>query len=339
MNALPPDAALLLASRHWRIRGDISALPSYADQNFRIRGERGDYVLKIAHPEWSRMDLDLENQAMMRLAEREPDLGCPRVQYTEEGEHLLTLRLAGAQRHVRMLSFVPGATYADAIGKLPSTGREALHHSLGETVGRLTRALEGFTHPAADRAHDWNLMRLPSLQGEIAHIDDAQLRPIVQEGVETFTERLPRWRMELPITVLHNDANDLNVIVDERGGAPRVGAVIDFGDMCTSFRLAELAIACTYAMQHESEPLACAHAIVRGYLTRCPLRRPELEQLQTFILARLCHSVLMATRAHRKTPGNPFILVSQRGVRSLLRQLVKLDRDAIAGPFLEAEHD
>lgn len=339
MDVLPPDAALLLADRYWRIHGDISTLPSYADQNFRIRATGGDYVLKVAHPGWSRLDLDLENQTMMTLAEREPALQWPRVQRTATGEHLLTLSIGGQLCQVRMLSFVPGATYADAVETLPPAQRRDLHESLGDAVGRLTRGLQGFRHPAADRQHDWNLMRLPSLRGEIAHIDDAGLRAIVQAQAAAFVDRLPQWQAQLPIAVLHNDANDLNVIVAERDGAPRVGAVIDFGDMCTSFRLADLAIACTYAMQHEADPVGCAHGIVRGYLAQCPLRQVELAQLQTFILARLCHSVLMATRAHRETPDNPFVMVSQQGVRALLRQLAELDRDAIAGPFLEQRHD
>jgi Ser/Thr protein kinase RdoA (MazF antagonist) len=339
MDLLAPDAALMLADRYWHIHGDISVLPSYADQNFRIRTESGDYVLKVANPQWSRMDLDLENQAMMALAERQPTLELPRVRHTPQGEHLLTLPVAGRRCHVRMLSFVPGRTYADAIGTVPHAQREGLHRSLGDAVGRLTRGLEGFSHPAADRQHDWNLVRLPALTREIAHIDDDGLRAIVQAQVEAFVAHLPQWRARLPIAALHNDANDLNVIVAERGGEPRVSSVIDFGDMCTSFRLADLAIACTYAMQHETDPVACAQRIVRGYLAQCPLLPAELQLLQTFILARLCHSVLMATRAHRQTPDNPFITVSQRGVRSLLRHLVELDRDAISSPLMEQRHD
>lgn len=340
MNLLTSDEALALADRHWRIHGDICALPSYADQNFRIRTEQGDYVLKVAHPAWSRLDLDLENQAMMTLAEREPTLQWPRVQFAENGEHLLTVPLAGQPCQVRMLSFVPGMTYAQAIGELPLIRRAALHESLGSAVGQLTRGLQGFHHPAADRAHDWNLLRLPALRGEIAHIEDAGLRAIVQAHVEAFCDQLPQWRVELPITVLHNDANDLNVIVaDDGAGGKQVSAVIDFGDMCTSFRLADLAIACTYAMQHEADPVACARTIVRGYLAQCPLLRIELEQLHAFILARLCHSVLMATRAHREEPDNPFILVSQHGVRALLRELAGVGHDAIVGAFLEPSRD
>lgn len=340
MSLLTPDAALALAERHWGIQGNIDALPSYADQNFRIRGARGDFVLKVAHPSWTRMDLDLENRAMMALAEREPALQWPRVQLALDGQHLLTLPIAKLPHQVRMLSFVPGTTYADAIGDVSPARRTALHESLGSAVGRLTRGFQDFGHPAADRQHDWNLMRLPSLRGELRHIGDADLRSLVQVQVEAFCAHLPQWRAQLPVTVLHNDANDLNVIVAEGDcGEWQVTAVIDFGDMCTSFRLADLAIACTYAMQHEGDPVACARNILRGYLAQCPLLRVELERLHDFIVARLCHSVLMATREHRAHPDNPFILVSQQGVRALLRELVQVDPEAIVGPFLEASHD
>ncbi len=110
-------------------------------------------------------------------------------------------------------------------------------------------------------------MRLPSLLDEAPHIEDALLRAIVEEQAGAFCDRLPQWQAELPITVLHNDANDMNVIVADDGqGAQRVRSVIDFGDMCTSFRLADLAIACTYAMQHETDPGdMCAHHHSRLY--------------------------------------------------------------------------
>lgn len=340
MDVLTPAAALVLAERYWRIHGDIDALPSYADQNFHIRSDCGEYVLKVAHPSWSRKDLDLENQAMMTLTKHEPALQWPRVQLAVNGEHLLTLPMGGQACQVRMLSFVPGTTYAEAIGVLPPAQRTALHESLGGAVGRLTRGLHGFHHPAANRRHDWNLMRLPFLRGEVAHITDAGLRAIVQTQVEAFCAQLPDRQAQLPIAVLHNDANDLNVIVANDGaGSQQVSAVIDFGDMCTSFRLADLAIACTYAMQHEADPVACARTIVRGYLAQCPLLRVELEQLHAFIFARLCHSVLMATRESREHPDNPFILVSQQGVRALLRELAAVDHAAIVGPFLEPSHD
>jgi Ser/Thr protein kinase RdoA (MazF antagonist) len=339
LDLLSPDAALKLAERHWQIQGDIGPLPSYADQNFRIRAEGGDYVLKVAHPSWSRPDIELENHAMMALSAREPSLGVPRVQLSRDGEHLLAIPVAGQTCLVRVLSYVPGKTYAEAIGKVWPEERRALHESLGCAVGRLTRGLRDFQHPAANRQHDWNLMHLPSLMGEVSHIDDAALRGIVEARAGAFCAALPQWCAEMPVTVLHNDANDLNVIVAGDGSEKRVSAVIDFGDMCTSFRLADLAIACTYAMQHEADPVACAQHIVGGYLAEYPLSRIELQRLHAFILARLCHSILMATRTHREQPDNPFVLVSQRGVRQLLRELADVDHEAIVRPYLESIHD
>ncbi|WP_199098771.1 phosphotransferase [Dyella sp. ASV21] len=340
MDKLSPEAASTLAKRHWHIEGSVSALPSYADQNFRIRAAQGDYVLKVAHPDWSRPDIELENLAMMALAEREPLLGCPRVQLTDGGEHLLSLTWSGRPQWVRMLSYVPGDTYAEAIETLSQAHRPALHESLGRAVGRLTRGLRTFQHPAAERKHDWNLMRLPALLDEVPHIHDDRLRDLVRSHARMFCLSLGSWRAELPVTVLHNDANDLNVIVvDQPGIGKQVGAVIDFGDMCTSFRLADLAIACTYAMQHEADPVACAQRIVAGYLAEQPLRRAELERLHAFILARLCHSILMATRTHRAQPDNPFVMVSQQGVQRLLRHLAAIEHNAIVRPFLEATHD
>lgn len=340
MSVLTPEAALALADRHWRVRGEVRALPSYADQNFRISGERGEYVLKVAHPSWACADLDLENQAMLTLAAHEPSLQWPCVMPSVEGGHLLALPMDEGVHHVRLLSFVPGMTYAEAVTAVSPEHRVALHESLGHAVGLLIRGLAGFHHLAAGRAQDWNLMSLPGLRDEVEHIEDAALRALVAARVASFCAKLPAWRRQLPITVLHNDANDLNVIValDGRGGG-KVSAIIDFGDMCTSFRLCELAIACTYAMQHEADPMACAQAIVRGCLELCPLQRIELEQLHAFIVARLCHSVLMATRARREQPDNPFVLVSQQGVRALLRTLAGTDPRAIVAPFLEDCHE
>ncbi|HET7269147.1 MAG TPA: phosphotransferase, partial [Oleiagrimonas sp.] len=108
------------------------SLPSYLDRNFHIHAGDGDYVLKVAHPSWARKDLDLENHAMMALAAHEPDIQWPRVQRTAAGEHLLCLSVAGCQCHVRMLSFVPGSTYAEVMANgLPQAACRRLQEDLG----------------------------------------------------------------------------------------------------------------------------------------------------------------------------------------------------------------
>ncbi|MBL8299668.1 MAG: phosphotransferase [Rhodanobacteraceae bacterium] len=322
MKILATDVAGELAQRHWQVQGQVEVLPSYADQNFRIRSSQGEFVLKLACPGWSYSDLDLENQAMLLLGRAEPGIDWPRVQAAVDGSHLLALCVAGEQRLVRLLSFVPGTTYAAAIGQVSGAERRALQFSLGRVVACLNRGLSTLVHPAAARQQDWNLLNLPQLLDEIAYIDDTALRCIVEQHTTSFCANLDAFRQRLPWGVLHHDANDLNVIVRRNDeGKAAVSSVIDFGDMCTGLRLAELAVACTYAMQHEAEPAACAQQILQGYLSESPLSDEEQELLPSFILARLCHSILMATRTFRHHPENPYVLISQAGVRGLLHVL------------------
>ena len=329
MKLLAMRDALQLAMRHWHVGGTIKALPSYADQNFLIRGDRGEFVLKLANPACSYANLDLENQAMLQLARTEPAYAWPRVQLAVDGSHILTLDIGGEVRQVRLLSYVPGRTYADAVAGLPPAQRRALQSSLGRAVACMNQGLAPLRHPAAGRAQEWNLLNLPTLLDEIDHIDDRPLREIVRRCTIAFCAALPALAERLPLCVLHNDANDLNVIV---GDENLVTAVIDFGDMCTGFRLAELAIACTYAMQHEPDPVDCARRILAGYLARGELLTDERERLHDFIVARLCHSILMATRAFRQQPDNPYVLVSQDGVRALLRTLDSVPAAALLSP-------
>lgn len=309
--------------------GTIKALPSYADQNFLIRSEAGEFVLKLANPAWSHADLDLENQAMLQLVRTAPQYDWPRAQPAADGRYLLTLPIAGETRHVRLLSYVPGRVYADAVAGLDPAQRQVLHASLGRAVACMNRGLSGLRHVAAGRAQEWNLLNLPDLLGEIAHVGDAALRTIVQRRATAFCSALPQLAERLPWCVLHNDANDLNVIV---GAGGEVRAVIDFGDMCTGLRLAELAIACTYAMQHEDDPVGCARQMLRGYQAEVELLAEERQQLHAFIVARLCHSILMATRSFRRQPDNDYVLVSQKGVCALLRRLDTVPAAALQAP-------
>lgn len=340
MDALTQATAEAIVLRHWGLRAAAHALPSHSDHNFLLRcGDGSRYVLKIANASWAREELDLENQAMLALAEREPALGCPRVHPACDGAHLFALQIAGETRLVRLLDFVPGLTYAEAIGGLAAAPRAALHGSLGRAVGRLTRGLADFHHPAAAREHDWNLMRLPQALDELEQLADADLRARVRLHAEAFCAKLPAWRQSLPIQVLHNDANDGNVIVAIDAEVPRVGAIIDFGDTCTSFRISDLAIACTYAMQYEDDAVSCAQRISAGYLAEQPLLRRELESLHAFILARLCQSILLAARAAREQPDNDFAFISQDGMRRLLRMLSRVEARTLVEPFLESSHD
>ena len=88
----------------------------------------------------------------------------------------------------------------------------------------------------------------------------------------------------LPHQVIHNDANEHNVLVGEDGA---VTGLIDFGDVVWTARVCGLAVAGAYAMQGRPDPARAVVPVVRGYHEVAPLRADELAVLFELMRARL----------------------------------------------------
>lgn len=334
MHSISTEQAAQLLSQHWQLTGAISPLASYADRNFKLSTTQGSFVLKIANPNWTYNDLDLENAALLHLERSCPELTLPKVIATNTGENLIRFHTdSGKPCHVRLMSFVEGEVYADAC-QAAEIEQAALQASLGVALAQLGRGLADFQHPAMHRPVDWNISNLTTLAQEVAQLSDPQLASIVGKHVDYFSQHEAFWKSALPMQMIHNDANDFNVIVAcecpesaKDADNARVSALIDFGDMCYHLRIVDLAIAIVYALQtieHEEQVIAVITRIVSAYHQHTPLTHGESEALYPIITARLCQSVLMAQRAYRQQPENNYIMVSQIGVRRLLRQLDQL---------------
>ena len=117
---------------------------------------------------------------------------------------------------------------------------------------------------------------------------------------------------QLPRGIIHNDANDYNVLVGDPAPAGRpVAGLLDFGDMVETWTVCELAVAIAYAIFGKEDPLAAACHLAAGYDRMRPLTEPELEALWSFTAIRLCTSVCLS--AHRRTaePDNLYLMVSE----------------------------
>lgn len=376
MQTLSTQQALKILEQYWNMVGEIKMLPSYADQNFKISTATQSYVLKIANPQSSYDDLDLENAALLHLEKTCTTLTLPKVIAGVDGQYLIPFYLdhhnfinvestnsgnddqhqasnnlcinpnidqskiqkinqsnqdnQGLPSYCRLLTYIEGDVYAH-VAKLTDktpTERWQLLHSLGSAVGKVAYGMRDFTHANAQRNLDWNINNLPSLMTEIDFIEESPLRSIVQKHMHYFAQQLPHWLTTLPITVNHNDANDLNVIVDPLQHQ-KVCAIIDFGDTCTSFRIADVAITCTYAIAFEENIVQAMAMIMHGYHQENPLQSNEIQALYAFIMARMCQSILMANKAYRHNPENHYILVSQQSVRRLIQELDVLNPEDV----------
>ncbi len=212
---------------------------------------------------------------------------------------------------MRLLTYLPGTILADASPREPGLLARA-----GSLLGRLDVALAGFAHPAAV-ARDllWRPERAEEViarhTGEIA---DPARRSLVEDFAHLFASTVRPRLSELPRSVIHNDANDHNLLVGPPAAVPgsrEVTGLLDFGDMVETWTVCELAVAIAYGVFGQHDPLAAAGRVAAGYHSARPLSEPEIEAVWPLAALRLCTSVCLS--AHRRTaePGNPYLLVSE----------------------------
>ncbi|RVA19488.1 hypothetical protein EN935_34640, partial [Mesorhizobium sp. M7D.F.Ca.US.004.03.1.1] len=313
--------AIDIAARHFGIAGSVTPLDSERDQNFKLTApDRSLWILKIVNASEPLGESEFQTALFEHLERNSPDLAVPRLRTTVRGISLAHATGAGGEDHaVRLVSWLAGRPLAES----PST--PALLESLGGALGRLDRALQGFIHPGALRTFDWDIRRAGAARQRLHHIDDDQDRLLLERFLDHFdaaiAPRLPALRAQ----VIHNDANDWNVLVDPER-PERVAGLIDFGDALHSVLIAEVAVACAYAILDAEDPIAAAARLAAGFHAEYPLREEELDLLFDLIVMRLVTSVTLSAARKERTTDNPYLSISEAPAWRLLRRLGAMNR-------------
>ena len=312
------DDAVRIASDLYGLRAAVSALPSERDQNFLLGAATGEkFVLKIANAEEDSEFLELQNQLIRLLAAAKSDLQFPQIVPTSAGEEIASITGADGQKHfVRLLTWLDGQCFAEV-----QPHNRTLLASLGRALGQMDAALDGFSHPAAQRNFHWDLRNADTARELIGLLPSAR-----QTLVERFFAEWEKidWG-RLRFSVIHNDANDYNVLV---GDSPqRVTAILDYGDVVHSATVCNLAVALAYVMLDKPDPIGVAAQVVAAYQEVFPLNETEIDVLYTLAVTRLCFSVCMAAKQTRDVPDNEYLNISNAPVWSLLEKLQQVPFD------------
>jgi 4-aminobutyrate aminotransferase-like enzyme len=121
--------------------------------------------------------------------------------------------------------------------------------------------------------------------------------------------------------IIHNDANDWNVLVQNN----KVSGIIDFGDVCYTQLINELAIGITYAILEKENPVDWAIPIISEYNKILPLEKKEIDILYWLIAVRLCTSVCNSASEKVQRPENEYIQISEKPAWELLRKWIKIN--------------
>ncbi|WP_296737534.1 aminotransferase class III-fold pyridoxal phosphate-dependent enzyme [Mesorhizobium sp.] len=313
--AFPIDQAAFLASEHFGIEGELSPLDSERDQNFRLASGAGIWTLKIINASEPGLESAFQVALLDHLAAVAPDLSLPRLRTAASGTALATTLAASGERHsLRMVSWLPGRPLAE------SARSPAVLNSLGQMLGRMDRALQGFIHPGALRALDWDVRRVGEARARLVHVADSGDRALLQRFLDRFDRQVaPRLAM-LRTQVIHNDANDWNVLVDP-DRPDSIAGVIDFGDALHTVLIAEVAVACAYAILDQEDPIGAAAELAVGFHARYPLREEELDLLFDLVMARLVISVTLSAARASSVGDNPYLAISEAPAWRMLRRL------------------
>jgi Ser/Thr protein kinase RdoA (MazF antagonist) len=311
--------AVALAREHYGLEVRAERLTGERDENFRITAADGaQYVLKIANATEDAQVTALPIAALRHVETADATLPCPRVVPAESGTVPVRFRdEAGLERVAYLLTYVRGTPLA-ATRRSPQQ-----RAACGRVGGRLTRALHGFAHPAAQRLLIWDVRHAAQLADLLAQVPDFPCRESANEVlsriVPDLESRLPRLRQQ----VVHNDLNPRNILVDPDEQACVTG-VIDFGDLIHTALIADVAVAAADLMPEECEAdVRCARAAIRdiaiAYHEMMPLLEDELAVLGTLVAARLVANVVVPAWHVRKNPdGGHFVTPAVDFVRARL---------------------
>jgi 4-aminobutyrate aminotransferase-like enzyme/Ser/Thr protein kinase RdoA (MazF antagonist) len=318
------DEAKAIAEEVFAVVGELSELPSERDRNYHVKTDSGEeFVLKFSAFSDEHDVLESQNLAMKHIVSKIGPGFCPTPTLTKKGKLVEKVQdKEGNQYFVRLLTYLPGKVYA----KINPQSRRLLRE-FGEFIGSVSKALQDFEHPATKRDFYWDMKKADEVIPEhFENIEQPDQLEIVKHFLGEFETRIKPALSTLRTSVVHNDFNDYNVIVDWAGPGSRYEfGIVDFGDLVFSHTVFELAIGTAYAIMDQADPISSAAEVVRGYHSVFPLEEHEIDLLFYLICTRLATTVSVSAYEFNLEPENEYLRISERMAWDALKILIEVN--------------
>jgi hypothetical protein len=316
------------------VNATIKPLPSYVDQNYYVSTPQGEEcVFKISNMQEDKDLLTLQNNALLHLEKK--GVHAPRL-IVRNSVSIFSVpdRVHSGQCCVRMLSWVKGRVFGDF---QPQSLQ--LMESLGQLLATVDNAFKDFTETRAHRPDFiWAMQNAHLLWKMIDAIDkfsSAERGDIIKSTLRAFEDRaLPMLTKHCQAGIIHCDPNDQNILADEAGN--NVLALIDYGDVCMSYYVCNIAIAMAYAMLTNIDRYKqVGAAVLRGYRSTLKLNEQEQSLIPLLVKVRLVTSVIVSANSKLSKPDDEYIVISERPAWELLEILYKEEESKILASLLQ----
>lgn len=318
-----PQEALFVLEQEWGISGSLKPLDSYLDQNFLVTKSCGEkFVLKIANIETPEPWLDLQNKALIHLE----GAAIPRIILSYQGKPMLYI-----QSHWwRVLSFLEGTM----LSTVPFRSHKLLQN-IGEFVGGISNRLASFTHESAERPLQWDLQQSALLlENWVTFVDDKKTKNSILAIMENWKTKIPEIA-KVRRSIIHADLTRYNLLLNDSG--EQIQGIIDFGDVCLSWTIGELAVlVLESAMTGSPTPFADAYEVIKSYHAVFPLTKEEILLLYPLIQLRSATIVSASARQLSMDPDNEYVQKQAIADREMFHQLSLEKSDFATVLFLKA---
>jgi hydroxylysine kinase len=323
----PPklDAAAVASavSDQFGLTGDYTELVSERDQNFRlVMADDTSFVVKISGLAEDPIVTDFQIAGLIHL-ERRGVAGVPRIVRTTSAQDRGAIHTEnGFEFSLRVVTWLSGKLLCD-FDISPDIAER-----LGGRLAELDLALEDFSHDGESQSLIWDSQRAGELRGLLVHINDEQVRESVENVLEDFDAKVKPVLGDLPRQVIHNDANDENILLDSNSD---ISGIIDFGDMLRAPRVVEVSTTASY-LRTQGDPMRLIAPFVAAYDRKNALLDAECEHLFDLIRTRLAMTlIILYWRLAAREKDDPYrqkSLAANSNALDFLQNLSSLGRQA-----------
>ena len=306
---------------------DSKMLDGYDNKNYHITTVEGDFIYKTYKFSESLKDtVEAENEVLLFLQE-EFDGCVPEPVPFKDGSYLKMVDSNNGKEITRILSFMHGE-FLGAVEHTPS-----LFQSLGTFLAKVDIELKGLkNYTIQARKWKWDIQYLDLNKKYVSDISNPKDRNVVNYFFNQFEEIVKPLIPELRKQIIHNDANEWNILVQDG----KISGIIDFGDVVYTQLINELAIAITYGCYDKENPIAWAVILITAYHQVLPLEEQELKILYYLIAARLCISVCNSAHARQTDPHNTYASVSEKSAWKMLYRWLAINPIQAENEFRKA---
>jgi 4-aminobutyrate aminotransferase-like enzyme len=302
---------------------EIKPLEGYGSSNYQVDTPNNRYVLKCYSDNPARRALlRMEGKVLDSLSKLSAYQFPVLVPNKNNGDYT-----SEAGKVFRLHQYV----YGDFLSEVNHT--DALLYSLGSCLGEMDLQLSGIDPTDMGvREIRWDLRQFMDNWALLPYISGPAERSLVDYFFLQFEQEVLPVAHTLRKSLIHNDANDWNVLV--QNGA--VSGIIDFGDMCFSWLINELAVGITYVMMGKENPLDAAVRVIAGYHSVLALQKEEVDLLYYLVAARLCTSVCNSAFTKTQIPDSDYITISEKPAWALLKKWISISPIRAAKEFRAA---